>query len=114
MLVSNVQSRRSLGQEIEMRSITRIGDNSNIKDEEKVISRQSKKKKALKMVAYLIASFIKEAFYFLAGELQSNMSSPSSSRHLPESKAGQSVENCPCGRADNKMRFCTQAAAVRV
>lgn len=55
---------KSLGQESETRSITKIGDNSNIKDEEKVISRQSKKLKALKMVAYLIASFYKGGLLF--------------------------------------------------
>lgn len=55
---------KSLGQESETRSITRLGDNSNIKDEEKIVSRQSKKQKALKMAAYLIASFYKGGLLF--------------------------------------------------
>lgn len=55
---------KSPGQESETRSITRIGDNSNIKDEEKIISRQSKKQKAVKMVLYLIAIFYKGGLLF--------------------------------------------------
>lgn len=51
-----MRNQGSLGQESETRRITRIRDNSNIKDGEKVISRQSKTQKALKMMAYLLAS----------------------------------------------------------
>lgn len=50
LLISNEKSGLSLGQESETRNITRIGDNSNFKDDDKVISRQIKKQEALKMV----------------------------------------------------------------